>query len=42
MEEYEGKDVANWVGAHGIIVRHRCSDRQVGGVEFTKAKWEVV
>ena len=42
VEEYEGKDVANWVGAHGIVVRHRCSDRQVGGVEFTKAKWEVV
>ena len=42
VEEYEGKDVAVWMEAVGVTVRHRCSSRQVGGVEFVKAKAEVV
>lgn len=41
VEEYEGDGVVAWMEAYGVKGRHRCSDRQVGGIEFVKAKVEV-
>ena len=42
VEEYEGENAMSWVEAHGVKTRHQCSDRQIGAIEFVKAKAEVI